>query len=132
MFLLLLQIEIEQLANEANKFDCIIEACGSPDVIPNGIRLLKPGGAYIFVGMVHPKTSLNITGEQLIRKCLTIKGVHNYQGYHLRKSVEFLKSTINKYPYHKLISPDVFCLKDLPNAIDKAMTKEYPRICVQP
>lgn len=36
--------------------------------------MLKPGGTYIFVGMVHPKSQLNITGEQIIRKCLTVKG----------------------------------------------------------
>lgn len=120
------------MESETNKIDCIIEVCGSPDVIPNGIRLLKPGGAYVFAGMVHPKTALNITGEQLIRKCLTLKGVHNYQGKHLKKSVEFLKHSIHKYPFEKLICPTHFALKDLPDAIDKAIKKEYPRICVIP
>jgi hypothetical protein len=36
--------------------------------------MLKPGGVYIFVGMVHPHSKLDITGEQIIRKCLMIKG----------------------------------------------------------
>ncbi|CAF0709770.1 unnamed protein product [Brachionus calyciflorus] len=124
--------EVKELENETNKFDCVIEACGSPEVVQNGIRLLKPGGAYIFVGMVHPKSGLNITGEQLIRKCLTLKGIHNYQGYHLKKSVEFLKNTINKYPYQSLISPNVFSLNNLPDAINMAISKVYPRICVKP
>jgi threonine dehydrogenase-like Zn-dependent dehydrogenase len=43
-------------------------------VINDGIRLLKAGGLYLFLGMVHPHSELNITGEQIIRKCLTIKG----------------------------------------------------------
>jgi hypothetical protein len=36
--------------------------------------MLKPGGIYLFIGMVHPHSQLNITGEQIIRKCLMIKG----------------------------------------------------------
>lgn len=93
---------------------------------------MKPGGAYVFAGMVHPKTALNITGEQLIRKCLTIKGVHNYQGKHLKKSVDFLKNSIHKYPFESLICPKIYPLDELPDAIDMAIKKEYPRICVIP
>lgn len=118
--------------SEKNQIDCIFEVCGNPDVVPNGIQLLKPGGAYVFAGMVHPKTALNITGEQLIRKCLTIKGVHNYQGKHLKKSVEFLKNSIHKYPFKNLICPKIYPLDELPVAIDMAISKEYPRICVIP
>ena len=43
-------------------------------VVNDGFRLLKPGGLYLFLGMVHPHSKLNITGEQIIRKCLTIQG----------------------------------------------------------
>lgn len=82
--------------------------------------------------MVHPKSQLNITGEQIIRKCLTIRGVHNYDARHLDKAVEFLKDTWNKYPYNQLISPKKFKLNELPAAIDEAILRKYPRICVTP
>jgi hypothetical protein len=82
--------------------------------------------------MVHPKTQLSLTGEQIIRKCLTIKGVHNYDRRHLDIAVEFLQKTINTYPYDKLVSPNIFKLSDLPNAVNEAMIKKYPRICVKP
>ena len=57
--------------------DVVIEVCGVPDVVDEGIRYLRPGGLYIFVGMVHPDSKLNITGETLIRKCLTLKGSYH-------------------------------------------------------
>ncbi len=82
--------------------------------------------------MVHPKSHLNITGEQIIRKCLTFKGIHNYAAKHLDKSVEFLERTLNKYPYEKLVSPQIYSLTDLPNAIEEAKLKYYPRVCVRP
>lgn len=43
-------------------------------MIPDGIRLLRTGGLYVLAGMVHPNSNLDITGEQIIRKCVTIKG----------------------------------------------------------
>lgn len=43
-------------------------------MIPDGIRLLRTGGLYMLAGMVHPNSNLDITGEQIIRKCVTIKG----------------------------------------------------------
>lgn len=49
--------------------------CGVPGVVPEGIKLLRAGGIYVLGGMVHPESKLNVTGEQIIRKCITIKGM---------------------------------------------------------
>ena len=43
-------------------------------MIPEGIKLLRAGGVYVLAGMVHPEYKLNVTAEQIIRKCITIKG----------------------------------------------------------
>ena len=110
----------------------MIEVCGNSDVVQDGIKLLKPGGAYVFAGMVHPKTQLNVTGEQIIRKCLTIKGVHNYDKAHLDKAVEFLHRSIDRFPFEELISPNIYELSKLPSAIDDAKLKYYTRVCVVP
>lgn len=122
----------DKMDHEYNKIDCVIEVCGNSEVVQDGMKLLKPGGAYIFAGMVHPKSHLNITAEQIIRKCLTIKGVHNYDARHLDKAVEFLKNTWHKYPYNELISPKIFKLEEFPEAVDEAKLKNYTRICIEP
>jgi len=123
--------ELDEL-NLTNKIDAVIEVCGSPKVVPQAMKLLKPGGAYIFAGMVHPMSKLEITGEQIIRKCLTIRGVHNYDSVHLYKSVEFLKNTIDKYPYDELVAAKHYKLDELEEAIQMAKLKVYPRVCVLP
>lgn len=130
--MLLSPLKDEPIENKHNQLDCVIEVCGNSDVVLDGIKLLKPGGAYVFAGMVHPKTQLNVTGEQIIRKCLTIKGVHNYDKAHLDKAVEFLHRSINRFPFEKLVSPHVFKLKDLPLAVGEAALKKYPRVCIIP
>ena len=38
------------------------------------MRVIKPGGTYVLTGMVHPDSQLDVTAEQIIRKCLTIHG----------------------------------------------------------
>jgi threonine dehydrogenase-like Zn-dependent dehydrogenase len=124
--------ELAEKKDLINKIDVAIEVCGDPIVVPEGMKVLKPGAAYIFVGMVHPQSKLEISGEQIIRKCLTIRGIHNYEAKHLKQSVDFLERTINNYPYDKLVHAKHFKLEELTEAIEMAKKKVYPRICVLP
>lgn len=81
--------------------------------------------------MVHPHSNLNITGEQIIRKCLTIKGIHNYAPRHLDQAVDFLEKTITKYPYEDVMGP-TYNLSDLSCAMKIAKEKVYNRVLIQP
>ncbi|CAF0721112.1 unnamed protein product [Rotaria sordida] len=121
----------EILEEETNKIDVVVEVCGVSNVVNDGLRLLKPGGVYLFVGMVHPHSQLNITGEQIIRKCLTIKGIHNYAPRHLDQAVQFLEKTFKKYPYEELIGP-TYDLSDLSQAMQISIEKRYGRVLVKP
>jgi putative phosphonate catabolism associated alcohol dehydrogenase len=111
--------------------DAVFEAAGSSSLVPEGIRLLRPGGYYAFVGMVHPATELDgVTGEQIIRKCLTIRGVHNYAPRHLDDALAFLERTASRYPYESLVSDPPFALKDLEEAAKTAEQRRYLRVSV--
>lgn len=113
-----------------NGVDAVLEVAGVAALVPEGIRLLRVGGHYGFVGMTHPHSRLDVTGEQIIRKCLTIFGIHNYGPWHLDQAVQFLAETVNKYPYQTLASPP-YALADLPTAIEMAQSREWFRISVQ-
>lgn len=118
--------------------------------------MLKPGGVYLLLGMVHPHSKLDITGEQIIRKCLTIKGllirkyslkyvwrtnlfsfaliyagIHNYAPRHLDQSVEFLEKTVGKYPYEDIMGP-TYELSNLVAAMKLATEKVYNRVLIKP
>jgi threonine dehydrogenase-like Zn-dependent dehydrogenase len=111
--------------------DAVLEVAGVSDLVPEGVALLRVGGTYGFVGMVHPQTPLELTGEQVVRKCLTIFGVHNYHLRHLEQAVAFLERTYRKYPYHTLVSPP-FALADLADAVQTAEEHEWCRVSVRP
>ena len=111
--------------------DAVIEVAGDPRLVPVGIRLLRAGGHYVFVGMVHPQSALELTGEQIVRKCLTLRGVHNYAPQHLDLAVSFLQRTYRRYPYEELVS-EPLPLQRLYEAIELARSRRFARVAVCP
>lgn len=110
--------------------DAVLEVAGVAALIPEGVRLLRPGGFYGLAGMVHPNSKLELTGEQIIRKCLTIRGFHNYAPWHLDQAVQFLSETHKKFPYEKLVHPPL-PLSHLEEAVKLAQTQEWFRVSVR-
>ena len=123
--------ERDALESAAGGVDAVIEATGNAAAVRQGIRLLRPGGIYVLVGMVHPESKLDLTGEDLIRKCLTVVGVHNYAPQHLDEAVRFLGETWGRYPYERLVSRP-YSLAELPAALHVARRGNWHRVAVQP
>ncbi|XP_022095735.1 uncharacterized protein LOC110981969 [Acanthaster planci] len=111
--------------------DAVIEVCGVGAAINLGMLLLKPGGTYILAGLVHPDSCLNVTAEDIIRKCLTIKGIHNYSHQHLDEAVAFLARTANKYPYEQLVGP-AFSLNQFESAVQESIQGRFWRVALDP
>ncbi len=111
--------------------DAVFEVAGIKQLVPEGLKLLRPGGDYILVGLVHPDSDLGITAEQIIRKCIRIKGVHNYAPWHLDEAVAFLERNRAVFPFEKLVSSP-FRLEDIENAIQEAQEQKWMRVSVKP
>lgn len=63
---------------EDDSIDVVFEVCGSVEVLQEGYRLVRPGGSYVLAGLVHTESNIDLTGNQIIQKCLTVKG--GYKG----------------------------------------------------
>jgi threonine dehydrogenase-like Zn-dependent dehydrogenase len=111
--------------------DAVFEVAGFKELIPQGLALLRPGGDYILVGLVHPDSELGITAEQIIRKCIHIKGVHNYAPWHLDEAVSFLQRNKNRFPFDSLVSPP-YKLMELEKAVQEAKKQNWARVSVKP
>ncbi len=86
--------------------DAVIELAGDPSVVVSGTTALRPGGIYLWVGMVHPNTSLaGLTGEQIVRRCTRVQGIYNYAPRHLDRAIEFLTRRGAAFPFDAVISP---------------------------
>jgi putative phosphonate catabolism associated alcohol dehydrogenase len=114
-----------------NTVDLVIEASGHRSTIAEGIQLLRPGGHYQLVGMVHPDSQLDLSGETLIRKCLTLRGTHNYAPKHLQLAVNFLATVGQSLPWDKTISPP-FNLSEFAQALQVASSGRWARVAICP
>lgn len=111
--------------------DAVFEVAGTSSVVPEGLEYLRPGGTYIFIGMVLPATPLTLTGEAIIRKCLTIRGVHNYASRHLEAALRFLEHNLDNHPWATLVSPP-YPLASLDDAFGESRRRTWPRVAVRP
>jgi threonine dehydrogenase-like Zn-dependent dehydrogenase len=90
------------------------------------LQALRTGGSLVLVGLVHPDSDLaGISAESIIRKCLTIVGVHNYTPTDLHNTVPFI---IKVWGLHTAAfeaaglgeSAPQFPLRDIATAVDTA------------
>jgi len=83
--------------------DAVIEVCGYPAVIPSGLQFLRPGGRYVLGGVVNPDSFVNIDVNQILRKLITLRGVHNYHPRNLAEAMDFVQANRKRFPFHDLV-----------------------------
>lgn len=116
---------------DSGHFDAVIEVAGTSQIIAEGVRLLRPGGTYLWAGMVHDQTPLDILGVDIVRGCITVIGVHNYRAEHLDQSITFLSETSADFPWDKLVSPPMK-LTELDAAFELTLQKKWHRVSLVP
>ena len=103
--------------------DRFIDMSGSPDAMEQGVEQLNINGCAVFVGAVFKQRKTQIDAEQIIRKLLTIKGLHNYNYTDFSFAVDFIIAHGNKYPFAKLIENE-FTLDRINEAFSFALTNK--------
>ncbi len=111
--------------------DVVIEACGNPKVIPQGIEMLRKGGRYLLIGTVFPQANFILDAYTVTTKMITIKGIHNYDARHLGKGLLFMTKNHRKYPFNKLVTHR-FGLDELNRAFALASKRQTIRVAVVP
>ena len=109
--------------------DVAFEICGLREAVGLAVESLRIGGRYLVAGLVTPGSDLGIDGNQLTRKYLTIKGIHNYNPKHLGMALRFLEKNSRKFPYDELVAR-VLPLSQINGAIELASTGRHIRIGV--
>ncbi len=103
--------------------DLVLELAGSTEAAQMGSDLLRVGGCLMLAGTVFPSPPLSIDPNQIVRRCLTIKGLHNYQPEDLITATRFMSHSQAVLPWDDLIG-EVFSLKECNAAIQFA--KDHP------
>jgi alcohol dehydrogenase len=111
--------------------DAVIEVCGVPAVIPEGLDMLRSGGRYVLAGLVNPGAAVSIDANVLVRRCLTVRGIHNYHPRHLLQALEFVMGNRSRFPFGALVDAK-FSLDELDQAFRKASERSVLRAAIVP
>jgi len=107
--------------------DIVLELSGSTDALETGLDLVRTGGTVVLVGAVFPGRPLTLVPERLVRRHLTLRGVHNYAPRHLCTAVRFLATA--PYPFNALVA-EWFPLADAEHAFQRARAPGALRVGV--
>ena len=111
--------------------DVAIEVCGLASVVMTGIHMLCVGGRYIIAGLVNPNDKFMLDGNEVLRKWITLKGVHNYHPRHLIQALDFVMANRNRFPFKDLVDSR-FSLDELNEAFSKAADRSVLRAAIIP
>lgn len=111
--------------------DAVIEVCGSPDAIPAGLSALRTGGTYVIAGVVNPGSEVSLDANLVLRRMLTIQGVHNYHPRHLLQALDFVVANRSRFPFHDLVDGK-YSLDEVGKAISDAAARRVLRAAIIP
>jgi threonine dehydrogenase-like Zn-dependent dehydrogenase len=109
--------------------DLVLELSGSPAAARLSLEVLRTGGSALWVGAVFPTDPISVSPEMIVRRCLTVSGLHNYGPLDLAKAMTFLTENHTKYPFLELV-PDIFPLDEVNEGFSIAETKHPIRVGV--
>ncbi len=108
-----------------------IEASGAASAAHTAVRTLGIGGIAVLLGSVTPGPEVAVDPETIVRRLITITGVHNYTPDQLVRAVAFLERSWHGLPLDELIGT-THALADLDAALAEAATGEHVRVGVAP
>lgn len=113
--------------------DLILEVMGGSEGIPEGFKMLAPGGTYLLVGMVSGKISSagEIDSNEFVFQGKKLMGSGNYGSWVIPKVLDFLMRTRDVYPFDKLISHK-FPLQEIDQAMKLAVEGKVTRLALTP
>jgi putative phosphonate catabolism associated alcohol dehydrogenase len=111
--------------------DVAIELSGSPAGVSAALDILRTGGTAIIAGTTIPCDSIVIDPNKLVRRMITIRGVHNYAPRDLVSALDFLETHSPSLPV-KMLYGGRFPLADIDNAFAMAATMPGTRVAVVP
>lgn len=110
-------------------FDVVIECAGPSANFPTALQIARLGGSIVLVGSTYPDRPVSTPVDQIVRRNLTIRGIHNYTPSDLRRAVNFLADHHRTLPFAEVVRP-WFPLEDIATALKAAAQAKSMRVGV--
>jgi alcohol dehydrogenase len=93
--------------------------------------MLRTGGHYVLGGVVNPESFVNIDVNQILRKLITLRGVHNYHPRHLIQALDFVLHNRTRFPFRELVDGK-YPLDQVGRAMSDAAARKVLRAAIVP
>lgn len=95
----------EEFKEQHQPVDAWLELSGSNESWEAGFEKLATGATVALIGAVFPTRDTVFNLERVVRRIISIRGIHNYGPRHLARAVEFLDSLPKDHPLGGLAGP---------------------------
>lgn len=117
-------------ATDGRGVDMVLEFAGVLPAVEAAVKVVRTGGCVLLAGSVFPTDTLSISPEHVVRRMLTIRGLHNYLPADLALGLRFLESTHQRFPFGDLVSRS-FPLSQSREAFEFARDNRPVRIAIR-
>lgn len=114
----------------AGGVDIVFDMSGSGSAMQTGLECLGTGGTAVWIGAVFPSAGITVNPEQIIRRLLTIRGLHNYNYEDFEYAYDFIVSHWQKYPFLQAIEKE-FSLQQVQQAFNYAVANKPLRVGIR-
>ena len=98
------RVERVKELTEGRGADVVIEVVGYPEVVPEGLQMLRNGGTYVEVGNIWPGCNVTFDMSKVLMTGKQIVTTAHYDPFILPTALDFLVRTMDRYPLTKVMS----------------------------
>ena len=111
--------------------DVTLEFSGASAAVAGAFAATRTGGVSVIAGTISPGGSVTIDPNDLVRRMLTLRGLHNYAPEDLVTAVEFLADSGDRFDFAALAG-GAFALADIEQAFESATARRGRRVRITP
>ena len=113
------RVERVKALTEGRGADVVLEVVGYPQVVPEGLSMLRRGGTFVEIGNIWPDSTVTLDISKILWGVTKIVPTAHYDPYILPVALDFLVRTKDKYPMTKVMSHK-FPLEQIDEAFQQA------------
>jgi putative phosphonate catabolism associated alcohol dehydrogenase len=126
-----LERALRSLGARSSHFRIGLEFSGTPEAMESLIGGVDVGGVVVLAGTVSPRSAMVIDPEALVRRLVTVTGVHDSVPLQLLKAVDYLREAWRRWPFAQLVGAEV-PLDQLDSAFGIATAGDWLRVGIRP
>ncbi len=111
--------------------DIAFEFSGASTAVSAAISATRTGGTAVIAGITTPGSEVKLDANDLVRRMLTIRGLHNYGPGDLVSAVDFLSAGADGLPFAELAGGE-FALREIERAFNDSSSRPGLRTALIP